>query len=751
MPAQLSLLERNQLTLIPVSLLFMSGALAAYGLPLPLLFWLGWAGASALMAMLVYRITKDKEVRRCYLGLACLMAGGLYFTLFPVTPGPEDVSRRAGQDRAAAEGTLVNRGPSPNQWVLAVRRMDGYPVTGRVLVRDFQPDNHPPLGIGQTVRLAGPLMQPRTAGFPGDFDYRAYLLQQRMTAILTVKEASVLEDTPASWWLKVLRLADQVRNRIYQRFQQHLPSPEAELMAGVVLGEHAVGLEKEVKMRFIRSGLIHVLAASGFNVGLIGAAFLLLGKLVRLPLRVSLVMAMAGVAFYCMLTGLPPSVQRAGLMLELALMLKFFHRELRPLALLALTGLTLTLWNPVIVGVMGFQLSFISTLGLIVMVRPVQMLLSRFIWPWLAGIVGVPLVAQLWVTPLLWYVFSQVQCLALPANILALPLVAMMTYAGFVLGAVSLATPEITGWFMAKTGLLASGLHGIARWFGDLPGSVVSVASPPLAGVIWLYVLLFVAAYGLNFPGRFPARRLAQVLCAGLLLFIVPLSVQKWQSQHQAHLAWFSAGPPGHGTYLLQLPSGMVVLSTTHLNTYEARNLETFFRRHGIDRIDVLYVPVYWVRHLEGLPVLAKAVPIRQVLVPGLPPGPVSQKLIDTVDALQIPLIPTAATHMVESHDARITLYSMLEEAVLQRIETDSWCIALYWGGVPLSSGSLAPFARTCDMVADTLPAIGGHVHFAQSNAPPMALREFESFRLSREAIRMHDAPPQPDRISGRP
>ena len=111
----------------------------------------------------------------------------------------------------------------------------------------------------------------------------------------------------------VLGALDAVRRRAERGLEHGLHRGEADLLRGMVLGEDE-RLEPEVKTDFQRSGLAHLLAVSGQNVMLLGILVLFCGRMLGLPLRARLLLALALVAAYVPLAGGGPSIQRAGVM-----------------------------------------------------------------------------------------------------------------------------------------------------------------------------------------------------------------------------------------------------------------------------------------------------------------------------------------------------------------------------------------------------------------------------------------------------
>lgn len=734
--AAIPLLINYQQTLIPGLLLFMAGALLASGGWFPPAFWYLWLAIAFISMLACLFLSRSYGRGKWFFWLAGFFLGGSYFTLFQFEPDALDISNRADKPKAHVSGTIIGLGSGPNQWIVEANTLDSRKVTGRILLK-LKPSLHlaEPLSIGQSVILSGRLVRPKPARFPGGFDYRSYLRQQKITALLYATDCAIAKSSSASFRLRLLSMADHLRMRISGHFQRHLPPPESEIFSSIVLGEHATSLEQEIKQNFIRSGLIHLLAASGLNVGLIGVFFLGLGKLFRLPFRLTLLLAMAGVGFYCLLTGLPPSVQRAGLMLELAFLLKFVRRELTPLSLLCLTGVILLLINPMIIAMLGFQLSFISTFGLVAMIKPLQEKLGFYLTQWGAGLLLVPVVAQLWVTPVLLYHFHQIQLMSLPANLVALPLAAILTYAGFILGGLSLLVPALSGWCIERLWFVCSGLKHVAVFFGNLPISVWNAPSPPLATIVLMIGFLLLIAYWLTHPAPAMARIKIGSFC--LILLLLPSSISKLHHSYQTSVAWLPDWQNSSDIQIIQAPGKITIVNASSLTYYGAGDLQAYLRKQGISSITLLnIISSSNSSRFDGIKKLSEAIPIQQILF-SKPDFPKTRdKLIQAAMDTAIPIQPMAATQQIRVQKSAFPMITMLTypQETLQRIELNSTCIALHWGESPLEQSPLKEAARGCSVIQEKPPGQRGMLRVPTGGSP---LEGFTRATIGSEKIRI--------------
>lgn len=336
------------------------------------------------------------------------------------------------------------------------------------------------LSPGEQVAITGVLYKPKAASNPGSFDFQKFLKQQGAFAGLIGKQINILEEERKwGWW--------KIGERIVRSQVRGLGIPEGPLVSAMVLGSKAVDLPYEIRDLFVQAGLAHALAASGFQTSLILGVVLGLTRRTR---RVTqfLVGSFALILFLS-LTGFQPAVLRAVIMGFAALVALALRRKVMQLGSLLLAATLLLLYNPLWIWDLGFQLSFLATLGLIVTVPP---LTQRLNWLPLAiaSLIAVPLAATIWTLPLLIHIFSVVAIYSLPLNILATPFISVISIGGMISALASLIFPQAGS---ALASLLYHPTHlliRLAEFFAQLPGNSVAVGTISIWQLLAIYALI---------------------------------------------------------------------------------------------------------------------------------------------------------------------------------------------------------------------------------------------------------------------
>ncbi|MBS1870651.1 MAG: ComEC/Rec2 family competence protein [Actinobacteria bacterium] len=270
-------------------------------------------------------------------------------------------------------------------------------------------------------------------------------------------------------------LVDGIRTRAERALSAGLPPAQAALLRGMTLGQDEA-LDARTREEFRAASLAHVLAASGQNVALLLALALPLLAWAGAGLRGRLLGGIALIALYVPLAGAGPSIQRAGAMGAATTVAALAGRPAsRWYALLLAAAATLAL-NPRASGDPGWQLSFAAVVAIALLAPTTRRaLLARRVPAPVADATAMSLAATLGTAPLLAWHFHQLSLVGVPANLLAAPAIAPITWLGMLAGALGQLSPA-----------LAAPLNGLDAYLLAYVGWVAHVAAGvPHASLSW--------------------------------------------------------------------------------------------------------------------------------------------------------------------------------------------------------------------------------------------------------------------------
>lgn len=301
------------------------------------------------------------------------------------------------------------------------------------------------------------------------------------------------------------------RERLAEMYrQQGLADDEYAVVAAMTLGDRS-GVSRELKDAYRMSGAAHVFAVSGLHMGIIWAimAFVLPTRVFP---RLSSLLMIVVIWMYAMLVGMHASVMRAAMMLTIYTMCNMVARERDALSALLLTAFLLLTFNPQWLYDVGFQMSFLATLSIVVLMvrtgpkhKRYRIIQERGIWKrmmrwwpvkWLLGVMGASIAAQMAVAPLVAYYFGNVSVYFLLTNIVVSPaamLIISMCMVLWVLCYICGAIPVVSvlmGWVSKVLIYVVRGLNDFLIWVSELPGAAVRDIHLSLSQVLVIYVAL---------------------------------------------------------------------------------------------------------------------------------------------------------------------------------------------------------------------------------------------------------------------
>lgn len=280
------------------------------------------------------------------------------------------------------------------------------------------------------ISISGHIKEPENVS--NDFDYKSYLAKDDIFFIIQNPKIELISRNNGKIIYKYLF---KLKGKIENVFRNNLPEPQASLLAGITLGSRN-DLPKDTKENFQKAGVAHITALSGYNIMIIAWFLASVAIYFSISRRVSFWLSMVVIILFVLMTGASASVVRAAMMSALILIAKYNGRLYTAPIALVFVGALMVLENPKTLRFdVGFQLSFLATLGLMMFSQKLENKLKT-----VPNIVGAKdalvatLSAQIFVLPLIFYQFGTISWISPIANVLIAPAVPIAMFLGFVGG-----------------------------------------------------------------------------------------------------------------------------------------------------------------------------------------------------------------------------------------------------------------------------------------------------------------------------
>lgn len=514
------------------------------------------------------------------------------------------------------------------------------------------------LHAGDEVEVATEATRPQVFRDEGAFDRRAYLAQQNIDLVATLRASQLIEriaSPPASaatWLARARRrLRDEI-DELCERTPQAVP-----VLRAMLLGDRSF-VDRGESTDFQKTGAFHVLVVAGLHVGAIAFALFWIGQKARLPRGWTMVFTMALLFAYVAVVEQRPPVLRAAIMAAIVVFGGFFFRRLELLNSAALAALVLLVARPLALRDSSFQLTFVAIgciAGLAVpwldttaepyvralrgwrdvtrdaahepratqfridlrswvhwfsshlprrLDKPVGdalsggLSLSFRIWELLV----VTMALQIGMLPLMARDFHRVALAAPIVNLAAVPMIGILVPLGFLALITGLISHSVGGLVAALLAWLTSLLLHVVHWFAHFQRWSYRIPGPPF----WLIVLFFMIGVAIAARIRFrqaSRRMVGRGLCLGWALCALTVAIFPFRADWVKGKLEVNVLDVGQGDSLFVVsPGGRTLLidGGGEFGGFPART-ESF----GIDPGEEAVSPYLWSRGFQELNVVA--------------------------------------------------------------------------------------------------------------------------------------------------
>jgi competence protein ComEC len=297
------------------------------------------------------------------------------------------------------------------------------------------------LKYGDRIIFKRPLQPIQNSGNPGEFDYRQFLAFKQIYHQVYLKNTDyiLLKGNSAHTFKNLLF---RTRDYVIETLNTYISGENESALAKALLIGYRVDLDKDLVQAYSNAGVVHLIAISGLHMALIYG--LLYWIAMRLPyLKKSKITRTITILFclwfFAFLTGASPSVMRAAVMFSFISLGSLFQKNSSIYNSLCVSAFVLLCFDPYLLWNVGFQLSYLAVLGIVVLLKPIyswlyfKNIIADYVWK----MASVSIAAQIFTIPLCFYYFHQLPILFLVANIIAIPLATLALWGSIALIALS--------------------------------------------------------------------------------------------------------------------------------------------------------------------------------------------------------------------------------------------------------------------------------------------------------------------------
>ena len=352
------------------------------------------------------------------------------------------------------------------------------------------------LKVGDVILVSGKVQAPHNSGNPGSPDFALMQRRQGVEGVLFC---------PANHWKPTGRTSEslllrmqRMRSELVDTYKAYFEGRELAVLSALTLGDKTM-LTPEVREVFSETGTSHVLALSGLHLGILFGLYIFL-IVSRFPTfsrsyYVASVFGIVLVWLFVFFVGMPVSLVRAAVMYTIVQGMGFFEWSVVPIGRLAYAAIAILFFSPQALFDVGFQLSFLSVLGIILFQplfpevprfgRNVWMRTLRRVCTFLSDMLMVGMSAMLFTLPLVAYYFNVVPIYGLLGSII----VVCLAYPLLFLGLLFFILPFGKSLLAAVLNALLGCMMSVLDWLSELPFASFR-CYPSLLTVVLVYLLI---------------------------------------------------------------------------------------------------------------------------------------------------------------------------------------------------------------------------------------------------------------------
>jgi competence protein ComEC len=598
-----------------------AGLVLQYYLHLPLFIWFGVLIFSVIL-FLSHKFFAGKIYFVFISVFLCFLCMGSIRLISYNRPAPNDIRKIAPDDFTFAhiKAQIITKPViiDNNDWVFAesfpsgpyttfyakvsdIKTTGGWtPASGTIKFYISEPAKD--VNTGFKIEAFCKLDKFSAADNPGQFDTAEYMNNNGVFLSASVKTAKTITILGTEEIKSLFDIKAKVRQYAIAALLEGAESDKNISLTEALLLGSRTKIDKKLYNDFIKTGLVHLVALSGLNVGILAGFFWWLAKKAGLLHRGRAIACIIATIIFLLAIPAQSSSLRAGIMFIIFCLANLLSRQSKALNSLSVSAIFLLLIKPMDFLNAGFQLSFAAVLGIVLFYEPIRkfIILPAKSLRMLFDMLAIGIAACIAVVPLIAWNFYQFQLFGALWTVPASFPVAVIPILGTFKILLNPLLPTLAAGLAYIIDFSAWGLSQFVTLCAKVPHSQIIVGKPSIYIILAFYLVLFLWKF---FPFRKKTILNYLYPAAITLLLISAVFINKTGKANNLILTVLSVGH-GQATYIQTADNKNFIIDAGSMTNRNIGDniVNPFLNYTAEDKLDTVFVSHDDIDHYDGLP-----------------------------------------------------------------------------------------------------------------------------------------------------
>ena len=471
--------------------------------------------------------------------------------------------------------------------------------------------------VGDMLLINGTYLEPDVARNERGFNYKEYLKTLEIYGTVEINHYKVIKKGRINKLiLYTARLKEILKSNISKVIKK---AENKNLLIAMILGD-TEDLSEELKTDFLNSNLYHILSVSGGQVSNIIIGITILFRLLKIHKKIMDILCVVILIEFMFLTGLTASIIRACIMCIISLISGLIIRRYDIANSLGISLLIILINNPFAINSLSVLLSYFGFLGIIVLgsftIKEVNKVIKNNILRYILNIVISSVAAQIFIFPIILYIFGTISLTFIFSNLLIIPLSTVITIIGLL---IMICPLQIFGFVEPLIELTIN----IVGFFSNIGISKIYCIIPNIKEIITYYVMSLYLYYMLRrdyiYKIKHFFRKYKKILVLILLLCIGISFIYK-NIPKDLYINFIDVGQ-GDSTLITTQFNKKILIDgggSEFGSTFDVgeKTLLPYLLKKKIHKLDYVIISHFDSDHVGGILTILEELNVKQVLIP---------------------------------------------------------------------------------------------------------------------------------------